>query len=203
MSRSGCGLLLLVAMGCGREGPPPGPPGLRDVNGAVVETKPGKSAETASAPSTSGIATPQPAFEPPPLPTLNENSKELSAVPSAKPTATPDADASAAQPERDLSAELAALLNPHGTCLDLAAAAKAGGTLHLSASAMVLPGGSISRATVSSPGQPGPALACIENRLRGARLAPPIPGAPRSVSASITLEVAMAPAAAPTLGTSP
>ncbi|MFM2421287.1 MAG: hypothetical protein RL385_6010 [Pseudomonadota bacterium] len=195
MKLSGGGLLLLAVFGCGRDAPPPGPPGLRDVNGAVIETKPIKVAETAPAQGASGAPKAETAgFEPPPLAVPADRAQ---APAPALPVGAPAVDAGPAQPERDLSAELATLLNPHGTCLDFAAVARSGGAIKVSAQAMVLPSGSISRATVTAPGQPGTTLACLESRLRAARLAGPIPGAPRSISASIALEVAAAPAPPP------
>jgi hypothetical protein len=195
MKLSGGGLLLLAVFGCGRDAPPPGPPGLRDVNGAVIETKPIKVDDTASAQGPAGAPKAESmGFEPPPLAVPADRA---AAPAHALPAVESPADAGAAQPERDLSAELAGVLNPHGTCLDFAAVARSGGAIKLSAQAMVLPSGSISRATVTAPGQPGTSLACLESRLRGARLAGPIPGAPRSVSATIALEVAAAPAPAP------
>ena len=91
-------------------------------------------------------------------------------------------------PERDLASELARLVPPPGECLDLAAAS-AQGKVAISVSAMVMPSGRLSRASVSVPGQPQESLKCIERRVLQGALPPDVPRAPIQVEAKVALEV--------------
>lgn len=99
----------------------------------------------------------------------------------------PEAQAPAA-PERDLSSELARLIPAPGECLDLALAS-AGGKVAISVTAMVMPSGRLSRASVSVPGQPAESLKCIERRVLQGALSPDVPKAPVQVQANLALEV--------------
>jgi len=184
-------LLAAALAGCGRREAQSNPPGLRDSAGKPIV------AEPAPAPQ----AAPRPAPSQPSAPVFDDlGSAPLPGLepPVAAPAVAPEAAGSdpstedAARP-RDLGAELSALLDPHGACLDLPAIARSSGRITLSAQVMLLPGGGIMRATVSAPGQPSEARACLEQRLLAAQLPGPIPNAPRSVSATLTIEVAGTP----------
>jgi hypothetical protein len=116
-------------------------------------------------------------------------------------TDTVGAPAPAAQPMRDLSAELRALAGDVTGCIPLAEiAGRAQVSVELEA--MVLENGTISRLTVGGAGLPPQATDCIRARLALARLNPPVAGAPRSVQARIVLDLQPAPttAAAPESG---
>lgn len=93
-------------------------------------------------------------------------------------------------PPRDLGAELSALLPRITSCVDLAQAAmQRDGRLVVTASAVVLGTGSISRATISAPGQPPGAIACLQQQILTLSLADGVPGAPLSVQGTTELTV--------------
>ena len=109
-------------------------------------------------------------------------------LPSA-PSAPSAAPAAAPARERDLGAELAAAIGSPATCLDLATARALHGRVTIQVSATVTPAGSVTRATASGGGLPAVAIECVRGRALGAHLAPPIEGAPRTVSTALAFEV--------------
>jgi hypothetical protein len=95
--------------------------------------------------------------------------------------------------QRDLPAELTALLGQPASCLELASVASSGGRLTIVVTAYAVPSGRITRATVDAPGQPASALRCLEQRVTSASLRSPVPGAPLQVTATIPIEVISQP----------
>jgi hypothetical protein len=95
--------------------------------------------------------------------------------------------------QRDLPAELTALLGQPASCLELASVAAAGGRLTIVVTAYAVPSGRITRASVDAPGQPASALRCLEQRATSASLRSPVPGAPLQVTATIPIEVISQP----------
>ena len=95
--------------------------------------------------------------------------------------------------QRDLSAELTALLGQPASCLELASVAAAGGRLTIVVTAFAVPSGRITRASVKAPGQPTSALRCLEGRATSGSLRSPVPGAPLQVTATIPIEVISQP----------
>jgi pyruvate/2-oxoglutarate dehydrogenase complex dihydrolipoamide acyltransferase (E2) component len=191
MTRVGVSLALLgtaLVAACGSKAAAPNPPGLRDGNGQPIVSAP---AAQPAAPAPPPAAPAPVAVDPFPAP-----APEPAAAPAEDPIAeligglaVSDAGADNGARPRDLAAEVSAQLDPRGACLDLARIAQGDGRITLSASVTLLPSGRISRATVSAPGQPNEARTCLEQRLLSAQLGGNVPGAPRTVSASFTLEV--------------
>jgi hypothetical protein len=95
--------------------------------------------------------------------------------------------------QRDLPAELTALLGQPASCLELASVAAAGGRLSIVVTAYAVPSGRITRASVDAPGQPASALRCLEGRVTSGSLRSPVPGAPLQVKATIPIEVISQP----------
>lgn len=95
--------------------------------------------------------------------------------------------------QRDLPAELTALLGQPAECLDLAQVASAGGRVTIIVTAYAVPSGRITRASATAPGQPATALRCIEQRAASISLRGPVPGAPLQVTATIPVEVISQP----------
>ena len=93
------------------------------------------------------------------------------------------------QPERDLSAELRALVGQPSQCIDLDTVAEQGGKLTVQIGAYVLSTGAITRASVSAPGQPASTIRCIEQQVVAQRLRDPVPNTPRTVRAELGWEV--------------
>lgn len=180
---------LLFGLGlaaCSTKPEAPNPPGLRDANGQPIRTN-----GSAAPPATPRAPAPAPMWDVP-----------VPSAPAAAPAEDPiaeligglalgDAGAGAPTP-RDLAAEVSARLDPRGACLDLARVAQGAGRITLGATVTLLPSGRISRAVVSAPGQPAEARTCLEQRLLAAQLRANVPDAPRSVSATFTLEVSAA-----------
>ena len=182
-----CAALLLCAVACKKSEPyQPPPPGLRDGEGKPVVAAP----ITPPPP-------PAPAPEPPTVydferGTADPGSLSAKAPPSglAPGNALPAPAADAGGPPRDLSAELSAALAPATNCIDVAqAAAQPEGRLTISVSAYLQGSGRVSRATVTAPGQPPAALACMQKLVLGLSLRAPIPAAPVQVSATTQLQV--------------
>ena len=92
--------------------------------------------------------------------------------------------AAAAEPERDLGAELVAAVE--AAMPECASALAAGATAAVSVSAYVTSSGRISRAEALG-GTDGSLLRCVRAKVEGASLAGPIAGAPREVRASLVL----------------
>lgn len=106
--------------------------------------------------------------------------------------------AQAAEPEdagaqRDLSGELAMLIGQPLQCVDVKAIAAGGGKLTISVRAQVVPSGRITRAEATAPGQTDEAVRCIERLVSSSSLKGPVPGAPRSVSSAVTMQVVATP----------
>lgn len=142
-----------------------------------------------------------PAPPPPPPNTLSSpfsaNAPDpgaLSVPADAAPSAPPaEAAVEDAGPQRDLAQELATLIGQPLSCINFPAAVTGGGKLVIAVDAQVVPSGRITRASVSAPGQPPEALQCIERIVTLAGLRGPVPGAPRRVSTSVTLQVVANP----------
>lgn len=171
-------LAVLVALtACGSSERTPGPTREQTVGqrgGALTPTSPGSASEWAR-PRTPA---PLPDEQPPPAPPIEiEETVELAPATTAPPAA------------RHYGDELRAALGDVSGCLDAQTAARLGGALSVSVSATALPSGRLQRASVSAGGLPAPALACIRARVEAASLAPPIDGAPRSVSTTLRYSV--------------
>jgi hypothetical protein len=95
--------------------------------------------------------------------------------------------------QRDLPAELTALIGRAGECLELATVASSGGRVTIVVTAHAVPSGRITRATADAPGQPASALRCLEQRATAGSLRSPVPGAPLEVTATIPIEVISQP----------
>ena len=108
--------------------------------------------------------------------------------PSAQAGSTEDAAA-----QRDLSSELAMLIGQPLQCLDVKAMAAGGGKLTISVRAQVVPSGRITRAEATAPGQADEALRCVERLVTASSLKGPVPGAPRSIAAAVTMQVVATP----------
>jgi hypothetical protein len=115
---------------------------------------------------------------------------EDAGMPAAPQRASGPADTGA---QRDLPAELTALLGQPASCLELASVASAGGRVTISLVAYAVPSGRITRATATAPGQPATALRCLEQRAMAVSLRGPVPGAPLQVTATIPIEVISQP----------
>lgn len=110
---------------------------------------------------------------------ISEAAKQVAAL--AEPEAT--------NPVRDLAAELLSLFPPPATCLDLALATRSAGPLVVSAEAMIMPSGRITRVSAQATGQSSHNLRCIEAYIGQRSLASDVPEAPVLVRASLPLEV--------------
>jgi hypothetical protein len=95
--------------------------------------------------------------------------------------------------QRDLPAELTALIGRAGECLELETVASSGGRVTIVVTAYAVPSGRITRATADAPGQPASALRCLEQRATSGSLRSPVPGAPLEVTATIPIEVISQP----------
>jgi hypothetical protein len=164
----------LCATACSEE--KPRPQGLLDAEGNPVQGGPARP-----------IAAAKPAQEAVPgaLPSpFGEDQEQAEgAIAAAAPATEKEKE------ERDLAAELKALVGQPTSCLDLEKAAAGGGRVSIRVNASVLPSGSISRASVSAVGQNSEALRCIEQLVLGGSLKGPIEGAPLSVSTESVVEV--------------
>ena len=135
---------------------------------------------------------PPPSSLPSPFAQAAPNPGALARTEDASPADAAAAAARDAEPERDLGQELAAVLGQPIRCLDVPAVVAGGGKLTITATAQVMPSGRITRASASAPGQPAEALRCIEGIVTAGRLQGSVPGAPRQVAASVTIQAAPA-----------
>lgn len=110
-------------------------------------------------------------------------------APDEAPAAPEAPAATTASEERDLGAELAAAVGSPASCIDLATARSLHGSLSIHVTATVTPTGSVTRGTASGAGLPAAAAECVQARVLAAHLAPPIEGAPRTISATLSFEV--------------
>lgn len=95
----------------------------------------------------------------------------------------------AEEPERNLSQELERMIGSPVDCIAPRPAAGAPSELRLSLSASVMPSGAVGRGEVSASSQlTKPELDCVRARIERLHFAPPIDGAPRTVSGSITFK---------------
>lgn len=99
-----------------------------------------------------------------------------------------DQDPPAAPPPRDLSDELRAMMGSPGSCAPASALEHVAATVSVGVTVSVLPGGGVLRASVSAPGLDATVVDCLQRRAQGLRFRTPIDGAPRAVSATLTLE---------------
>jgi hypothetical protein len=93
------------------------------------------------------------------------------------------------EPERDYSAELRNAFGSPLGCLRQRTAAEAPSELAIELSATVMTGGNISRSDVSSAQLEAEELRCLESQLETRRLPGEVEDAPRSVQATITLQM--------------
>ena len=103
------------------------------------------------------------------------------AAPAAAAEESPEQD----EPERDLSAELRNLVGDPSSCLTGLAPSVTDVTVRVSASTSVT--GIVTRSSVSGSGLDDQARECVRQRLDRARFRSPVPGAPREVTAELTL----------------
>lgn len=186
VARLGFGVLLLGGIACSEE--PPRPRGLLDAEGKPLEGVQPRSAAPV-APATEQERAPEAL----PSPFGDGQEQAEGAVAAAAPEAEK-------REERDLSAELKAILGQPTSCLDLDKVATGGGNVTVRVIASVMPSGSINRASASAAGQDGAALRCIEQRVLSGSLKGPIEGAPLAVTAESVIEaVKVAPPAPKTV----
>lgn len=175
-------LVVGMAAGCERE-PPSRPQGLTP---AEVQAAPRPYANAPPAPPPS--APPPPSSLPSPFATGTPDPGALvnrGAAPDVPDAGPPAAEVS----KRDLGVELAQLVGQPLSCVDFAAIVAGGGKLAITVHAQVVPSGRITRADVSAPGQSETALRCIEKLVTAASLQGPVPGAPRKVTTTVTMQV--------------
>lgn len=142
---------------------------------------------------------------PGPEPFANDYRPQPVEAPVLPAAAQPDAGAEPdATQARDLDAELSTAMARVTSCVDLpAAAAQRDGRLVVSASAVVLATGRISRVNVAAPGQPPSALSCLQREVLSLRLPDGVPGAPLTVRGTTELTVKPARAQVADAGTPP
>jgi hypothetical protein len=122
-------------------------------------------------------------------PSQNGRGEPGGAAPPATPEAAGEAQAAGAQPDddRDLRAELhAAIADPAG-CIDGDTADTLPGSLDVEVEAHVSLTGVVTRVRVDAPALPEGPRRCLAARAQAARLASPVPGAPRTVRTTLTL----------------
>lgn len=183
-----CALPLLALACAKREEVPRRPRGLSPAEvpvGTVPTEEPG--ATPAAAPAPSSLPSPFVSAAPNPGALRGD---AAAAEPGASDTAGPAADAA---PERDLARELAILVGQPLSCMDLAAVVAGGGRVDISVSAQVVPSGRITRAEASAKGQPERALRCVEQLATSRSLRGPVPGAPRQVTTTVSMQVVATP----------
>jgi hypothetical protein len=116
-------------------------------------------------------------------------------LPAPPPLSVPGPAEEADEPEqerRDLSAELRDALFGLQACF-ANAGREVPTTLSVLVTAHVTGTGVVSRASVSASGAPDAARRCVEARARAVRFRAPVPGAPRPVSATVTVHRAPPP----------
>lgn len=179
----------LLALGCSkREETPTRPRGLTPAEAPSSATSP-SAADDDAPPTTS-----PPAVRALPSPFARTPQPGALAEPDAASSEHDASDgASASEPKRDLSSELAQLVGQPLSCVDFAAIVEGGGKVDIAVSAQVVPSGRITRAEVSAPGQPPKALRCIEQLVTAGSLQAPVPEAPRAVRTTITMQVVANP----------
>ncbi|MEZ4336950.1 MAG: hypothetical protein R3B82_10010 [Sandaracinaceae bacterium] len=113
-------------------------------------------------------------------------------APSAVPTAPSDPTPAAGPP--DYSNALRTAFGTPTDCISAETRGRLQGRLTVSVSARVTPSGRVISANVSGSGLGPEDLACMTRRAQAMQLSGPIEGAPRTVRASITYEIASTPA---------
>ncbi|GAB4215812.1 MAG: hypothetical protein OHK0013_41710 [Sandaracinaceae bacterium] len=184
------GLVLVSALtlsvgGCGADEDAPPPPGSPDRASVAGLTRQGSLSGPRSPSSRWGRA-PEP--EPVELSRLAAPPDIVIEQPSEASPSTPSTGAQV-PPRRDLGDELRRAIGGIEGCLDAQTAARLGGSLSVSISATALPSGRLQRASVSAGSLPSTAVECIRARAEAASLAPPIEGAPRTVSTTLRFQV--------------
>lgn len=190
------GLVLVSALtlsigGCGADEDAPPPPGSPDRASVAGLTRQGALSGPRSAPSRWGRAP-----EPEPV-ELSKLAAPPDVVPDivieqpseSQPSARAPSTLAEVPPRRDLGDELRQAIGGIEGCLDAQTAARLGGSLSVSISATALPSGRLQRASVSAGSLPSTAVECIRARVEAASLAPPIEGAPRTVSTTLRFQV--------------
>jgi len=99
-----------------------------------------------------------------------------------------EAEEEAQEPERDLSAELRALVGDPVSCMDDVDPSELPERISVRVRAHVSTRGVVTRVTVSGTGLTGAARDCLSGRLSTARMRAPVPDAPRAVSTEIVVE---------------
>jgi hypothetical protein len=170
--------LMALASGCfandsARSAPPPGIPNQMQVQAAPAPVK-GKSGENPWASRRE--------------PSLRARPSSAAVATTADPTATQGAATAPVAPkERDLSDELRGMIGNPGACLTQHTAGTGPSTLRLDVTAMVMPSGLITRATVRGAGLGPQESTCLEASVIRGRLRGPVEGAPRNVQTTIEL----------------
>lgn len=140
-----------------------------------------------------------PVVEPPePVEPVRFAQERSPAQPAEPPPSAADPNAPAApeqateKPVRSLPRELETMLGSPASCLVPRAAGS--GAVQISLSATIMPSGAVSRSEASAAGLTPDELKCLRGRIEALRFAQPIEGAPLTVTGSLTLEQAPAPA---------
>jgi hypothetical protein len=167
---------------CGNEAAPR-PRGLLGPDGkALAQEKP----PAAEEPSAEVEEAPEPDLPDLPSPFDQPDPGALMAPEGTEPT--PEA-APEPKPERDLTKEVADLLQSPASCIDLAKVAESGGKLSIGITAAVMPSGHFSRVSISAPGQTPEAIKCLQARVSNAAIGADVPDAPRTIQATVPVEV--------------
>jgi hypothetical protein len=163
---------VLASHGCGNDAPPANRP-----RPGMVSANPTNSSTTQPMQGPDAVRN-QPIQQP------GLSSGRLESPPAAAESKAPEP---AEKKARDYSAELKGLLSSSVSCLT-GHKADARSAITINVSAQVMPSGSISRADAQGPGLSPVELSCIQKVVGTLRLNGPIDGAPRSVSAHLTLQ---------------
>jgi hypothetical protein len=129
------------------------------------------------------------ATQPPPTPANPEAQSPPPASDIAHPAVAPAPDQDKPEP-RDYSAELLDALGSPTDCLKAQSAAEAPSQIDVGLEAHVVKIGMVTRAYVRSSQLNREELACIQRRLASLRFIGPVEGAPRIVSATLSLKLA-------------
>jgi hypothetical protein len=106
-------------------------------------------------------------------------------------TTTGTTAATAAEPEgRNYVAELATAVGSPAACIDTAIARTMHGRLSIQITATVMASGGVTRATASGGSLPESVVTCMQARALAARIAGPVEDAPRTISTTLTFDVA-------------
>ena len=185
--------LPLLALSCAKQDEVPRRPrGLSPAEAPQGAPLPSEESAPAAAPTTAPNSLPSPFMNPAPNPGALRGDA-AGAEPGAGSAAAGGPAATDAAAERDLARELAILIGQPISCVDLGAVVAGGGRVDISVSAQVVPSGRITRAEASAKGQPDRALRCVEQLATSRSLRGPVPGAPRQVATTVSMQVVATP----------